>query len=69
MTTVTQWFNGNQKPKHVGVYQRKLPFTEDYVFSRYDGKNWFWFSHDSKTAEKNTKKSDYQNRQWRGVAR
>ena len=67
---LTQWFPGDVKPVHVGVYERRLKGTTTVFYSRWDGEKW-WSLRRTVTGANTVlpvlRFSDYQNLPWRGV--
>jgi hypothetical protein len=65
---LTQWFSGDVKPVHIGVYERRLKFTTDVYYSLWDGENWQWLYWTVKDAAASAgAPSAFQNLPWRGV--
>lgn len=65
---LTKWYQGDQKPVRVGVYERDIKaFGKTY--SKWDGKNWRCIGWSPDDAENwSFAKSAYQNSPWRGLA-
>ena len=60
---LTDWFDADVKPVHVGWYQRNWgDFTEEYENDYWDGEHWFY--------GENGKAKEYsvRNCEWRGLA-
>ncbi len=64
---LTPWFPGDVKPVHVGVYERRMKFTTDVYYSRWDGEKWGSLRRTVTEANTVLRVSDYQNMPWRGV--
>lgn len=67
MTEMTPWFSGKVKPKRKGVYLRKF-FDGKEHYSRWNGKHWcsYWMTRQDAAME--TRESQYQQCEWRGLA-
>ena len=64
---LTQWFPGDVKPVHVGVYERRLKFKTNVYYSRWDGENWLFMCGTVDKAAHQIFDSGYQSLPWRGV--
>ncbi len=65
---LTQWFPGDVKPVHVGVYERRLKFRAGVYYSQWDGEKWLrlhWTVEGA--AALAGALSVYQSLPWRGV--
>lgn len=73
MTTVTQWFEMDIQPHHVGVYEvnNRAWLHSCVVYSKWDGHEWKICSPDIDEADNTTERSDdcYQDfvLGWRGL--
>lgn len=66
MSTVTQWFKGEDYPYHHGIYQRQ--YYDDVIFSRWDGVRWHLGARTAQEASTNVSRSLAQYLPWRGLA-
>ena len=65
---LTQWFPGDVKPVHVGVYERRLKFKTGVYYSQWDGEKWLRLHLTVEDAAASAGAlSVYQNLPWRGV--
>ena len=65
---LTQWFPGDVKPVHIGVYERRLKFKTYVYYSRWNGERWQWLHWTVEDAAASAgAPSVYQNLPWRGV--
>ena len=65
---LTQWFPGDVKPVHIGVYERRLKFKPDVYYSQWDGEKWLWLHWTVEGAAASAGvHSAYQSLPWRGV--
>ena len=62
---LTQWFPGDVKPVHIGVYERRL--TKYLYYSRWDGEKWYYLRDTVDEAASQIIDSAHQNLPWRGV--
>lgn len=76
-TKKTEWYDGDQKPVHIGVYERDmtLAFKEDadLIYSYWNGIHWVLSSDSVEGAELEFDYCDfdsyYQDLPWRGLTR
>lgn len=66
MSRYTQWFPGNVKPVHVGVYKRLIP-SSNVVYSMWTGKRWLVGADTKKIAAVSCYPSGMQGLQWQGL--
>lgn len=73
---VTQWFESNNMPKRIGVYQRLFPpassYPENILFSFWDGNTWYFGGINSCRAFGHFYENEISVSQeipWRGIAR
>ena len=66
MEAVTQWFDGDVKPVHVGPYERK--YTGLIRYCMWDGGRFLWPHTSAKGAASEFIGSNAQNLPWRGLA-
>lgn len=74
---VTQWFGGDEKPVHIGSYERDVsdcPLAFCFSpslrwFSYWNGKSWGVIDKTPASAAEVSGVSEYQSLPWRGVAR
>jgi hypothetical protein len=66
-TDLTDWFDPNEKPYHIGVYETRG--AGGFVrYQHWDGEMWGFSSSTPKEANRNRKEiSAHQNRHWRGL--
>ena len=65
---LTGWYQGYQKPKHKGLYQRSYGGI-DHWYSFWDGQHWLCGKKLKDSANKVIAISSFQNLPWRGVAK
>ena len=70
----TGWYDGEQKPVYVGVYERKFGKASSYFphttfFSRWDGKNWMGNAVRVDGAETQIRVALLQHLPWRGLVK
>lgn len=66
---LTDWYNGNIKPVHIGVYERKSNHGLN-AYSYWDGNHWKMFGATPLNAEESQcgDNSVFQTLPWRGIA-
>ena len=70
----TRWYDGEQKPVYVGVYERKFGKASSYFphttfFSRWDGKYWAQSGVTVEGADARRNFSHLQHLPWRGFTK
>lgn len=70
----TKWYDGDQKPAYVGVYERKFGKASGYFpnmtfFTRWNGENWSQNAVTVKGADAKRRWAHLQNLPWRGVVK
>lgn len=70
----TGWYDGEQKPAYIGVYQRKFGKASSYFpnttfFSLWDGKDWIGNAVTVDGADTQIRVSLLQHLPWRGVVK
>lgn len=64
----TPWFGGDEKPVHVGVYEREFSFGT--AFSLWDGECWRYGEYSVEEAAVSKHPSPFQScKRWRGIAK
>ena len=69
MSKMTNWFHPHIKPVHKGVYEVKDPFWGT-MYSNWNGKSWdvgCVYVSSSFVPSYRHRKSDHQNKYWRGL--
>ena len=68
---LSQWHDGNVKPVHIGVYERRFGrINSDIIWvSLWTGKRWNWLYpvESKKGASKAKQVSYFQSMKWRGI--
>jgi hypothetical protein len=62
----TEWYTGDQKPVHIGVYKRYIE-NEGFRYSMWNGAAWLDWCGTVSSAYKQRGKSRTQNAPWRGL--
>jgi len=70
----TGWYDGEQKPAYIGVYQRKFGKASSYFpnttfFSRWDGKDWAQPGVTVDSADAQMRWAHLQHLPWRGLVK